>query len=73
MAASNLMRTRRNKSYDLRRLTLNLSILPDANQPTIFMRLNAKEGATGRPDEVLSQLGYDPINFDTVRTKIVLE
>ena len=49
-----LSRERRGKPYDLRPLIEELKLLPDAK---IFMRLRAREGATGRPEEVLDVLG----------------
>lgn len=57
--AQSLPRTRRNKAYDLRPLIEDLrQINPDpSGQPRLFMRLSAREGATGRPEEVLDALG----------------
>lgn len=54
-----LLRRRRGKDYDLRPLILELRSLPpeaDGLQ-RLFMRLVTKEGATGRPDEVVEALG----------------
>ncbi len=61
--ADSIIRTRRNKQYDLRPLIENLrAIDPTAQgQPRLSMRLAAREGATGRPEEVLDALG---INFE---------
>ena len=61
--AETIIRTRRKKEYDLRPL---IEVLredkPDAEgQLRLFMRLTAREGATGRPEEVLDELG---INFE---------
>lgn len=47
-------RERRGKMYDLRPLIEELKLLTDGK---IFMRLAAREGATGRPEEVLDVLG----------------
>jgi len=52
--SKSIPRERRGKMYDLRPLIEELSILPDGK---IFMRLAAREGATGRPEEVLDVLG----------------
>jgi radical SAM-linked protein len=49
-----LPRERRGKMYDLRPLIEELKLVPDDK---IFMRLAAREGATGRPEEVLAVLG----------------
>lgn len=56
---TNMARERRGKSYDLRPLIESLEIgQPDADgHPTLIMILAAREGATGRPEEVLDELG----------------
>lgn len=59
LAAPSLPRERRRKPYDLRPLIaeLHAEVPPDQTPPRIRMRLTAREGATGRPDEVLDALG----------------
>jgi uncharacterized protein (DUF2344 family) len=75
MEAESLPRQRRGKAYDLRPLieTLHFSLHPTPSPlgrgakgegPLLFMRLAAREGATGRPEEVLDVLG---IRFETTR------
>lgn len=59
--SESLPRERRGKMYDLRPLIEDLHILPDGK---IFMRLAAREGATGRPEEVLDALD---IRFEETR------
>ena len=54
MQAESIMRERRRKTYDLRPLIEELKL---ENGDKIFMRLAAREGATGRPEEVLDMLG----------------
>ncbi len=54
LATPSLPRRRREKDYDLRPLIHELRWLEDGS---LFMRLNATEGATGRPEEVLDALG----------------
>ena len=61
LASTTIPRERRGKMYDLRPLIEELSLLPDGR---IFMRLTAREGATGRPEEVLDVLG---IAFEETR------
>lgn len=61
MESESIIRTRRGKTYDLRPLIEELSFNKDGK---IVMRLTAKEGATGRPEEVLDALG---IAFDETR------
>ena len=54
-------RERRGKTYDLRPLIHELEISSDGMEhPSIRMKLTAKEGATGRPEEVLLALDLDP-------------
>ncbi len=59
LAAEHLPRERRGKPYDLRPLIEALEILPpdETGHARLQMRLSAREGATGRPDEVLAALG----------------
>lgn len=61
LAAAALPRERRGKTYDLRPLIEELSLIePDSDgNPRLFMRLAAREGATGRPDELLGALGVE--------------
>lgn len=59
--STSIPRARRGKMYDLRPLIEELDILPGGK---IFMRLSARESATGRPEEVLDILG---IAFEQTR------
>jgi radical SAM-linked protein len=61
LSATTLLRQRREKTYDLRPLILELKIHPVGGHPVLHMRLSARESATGRPDEVLHALGVDPL------------
>lgn len=71
LAAEELPRTRRKKDYDLRPLIESLEIVStSAGEITLRMRLMAKEGASGRPEEVLSALGFDPLLARIHRTNI---
>lgn len=56
MASGSIPRERRGKKYDLRPLieALTPTLLP--GREGLFMRLTAREGATGRPEEVLDEL-----------------
>jgi radical SAM-linked protein len=64
LAAASLPRERRGKPYDLRPLIEQVSVLE--NPLRLWMLLSAREGATGRPEEVLEQIG---IPADTVRVE----
>jgi hypothetical protein len=68
-----LPRERRGKAYDLRPLVEDLQVRQgENNRPVLYMRLAAREGATGRPEEVLSALDLDPSAFRVVRTALIL-
>lgn len=61
------------KKYDLRPLILNLSTSQDANgQVQIYMNLCLEPSKTGRPDDVLDALGFDPLDMRIHRTGMVL-
>jgi radical SAM-linked protein len=73
LGSAALPRQRRGKPYDLRPLVEALQLLPHVSSPLLFMRLSARDGATGRPEEVLDCLG---IPFETTRierTRLVLK
>ena len=58
LAAEQLPRVRRKKSYDLRPLILDLQVTrSDTGEMELWMRLNAEPGATGRPDEGTGRTG----------------
>ena len=61
-------RERRGKMYDLRPLIDELTLLTDDK---IFMRLAAREGATGRPEEVLDVLGIAFEGTRIERTRLI--
>lgn len=63
MEKESIIRTRRNKEYDLRPLIEELTL---ASENTVFMKLTSREGATGRPEEVLDELG---ISFEETRVE----
>ncbi len=68
-----LPRQRRGKSYDLRPLVeaLEVTMLPGGAQ-ALRMRLAAREGATGRPEEVLQALGVEAALAPACRTQLIL-
>jgi radical SAM-linked protein len=77
MESESILRERRSKSYDLRPLIEELSLTP-ASSPEgrgekIFMRLSAREGATGRPEEVLDVLGIAFEGTRIERTRLVFK
>ena len=73
LGATSLPRLRRGKDYDLRPLILALQALPpDAEgRQRLSLRLAAREGATGRPEEVMAEMGFQPEDTRTHRTRLV--
>lgn len=75
LEAASLPRVRREKKYDLRPLILALTTLPsDAqNRQRLFLRMAARDGATGRPEEVMAALGILSENTRTHRTQLIFK
>lgn len=74
MNAESIIRERRNKTYDLRPLVEMLSIITQADGIAwLKMTLAAREGATGRPEEVLSTLGIEPETARVERTRLIFQ
>ncbi|MBN8580929.1 MAG: DUF2344 domain-containing protein [Anaerolineae bacterium] len=74
MNAESIIRERRNKTYDLRPLVEMLSIITQADGTAwLKMTLAAREGATGRPEEVLSILGIEPETARVERTRLIFQ
>jgi radical SAM-linked protein len=72
LSAANLPRLRRNKQYDLRPLieAINTESCSDGSL-VLHLQLACRDGATGRPDEVLNELGYPPHLALIHRTKFI--
>ncbi len=70
LQAETIQRERRSKFYDLRPLIEELEVA-EAEKPSIRMKLAAREGATGRPDEVLQTLGIEPETARVERTELI--
>ncbi len=68
MDSPSLPRERRGKTYDLRPLIEKLNLIRDDK---IFIRLAAREGATGRPEEVLDVLGIAFEETRIERTRLI--
>jgi hypothetical protein len=71
MSATEIIRIRRGKPYNLRALTQTLEIVSTTLRMQLLMRLDSREGATGRPDEVIAQLGFDPLSCEIKRIKLI--
>ncbi|MBC7227951.1 MAG: DUF2344 domain-containing protein [Thermoflexales bacterium] len=73
LAAEALPRERRGRPYDLRPLILDLRLeKAGAGECVLTMLLSAREGATGRPEEVLDALGLADGFFRVTRRSIHL-
>jgi len=74
LAAETLPRERRGRPYDLRPLILSLRLEEDrAGEIVLTMLLSAREGATGRPEEVLDALGLADDFFQVTRRGIFVQ
>jgi radical SAM-linked protein len=70
IASVSIPRERRGKTYDLRPLIEDLELRQDDK---IRMRLTAREGATGRPEEVLDVLGIAFEDTRIERTRLIFQ
>jgi radical SAM-linked protein len=87
LTSDSLPRERRGKAYDLRPLIEEIALAPPSpltppsgalrglpgGEGKIFMRLSAREGATGRPEEVLDALGISFEETRIERTRIIFK
>jgi radical SAM-linked protein len=74
MMAESILRERRGKSYDLRPLVEMINIITEANGNVwLKMALASREGATGRPEEVLYALEIDPETTLVERTRLIFK
>ena len=74
MNAESIMRERRGKAYDLRPLIEMMSVITQSDgRAWLKMTLAAREGATGRPDELLHVLGIEPETARVERTRLIFK
>jgi radical SAM-linked protein len=74
MKSESLPRERRNKFYDLRPLIETLNVVTEAHGKVwLQMTLAARDGATGRPEEVLNALGIEPEYTRVERTLLIFQ
>jgi radical SAM-linked protein len=70
--SESLPRVRRNKAYDLRPLIEYLQLVNNTeDQPRLALRMSAREAATGRPEELLAELGIPFEKTRVHRTKLI--
>ena len=72
VAADEIWRERRGKQVDIRPLIEEIKILPpdDQGRLRLTLRLAAREGATGRAEQVVESLGYDSFDARVERVKL---
>ena len=70
-----ILRKRRKKEYDLRPLIENIEVISPTPEghPRLQVQLSNRPEATGRPDEVVAALGFDPLQSDICRTGIFMK
>lgn len=74
MDSASILRERRGKSYDLRPLIEMLSVITETNGKVwLKMTLAARDGATGRPEEVLNALEIAPEFTRIERTRLIFQ
>ena len=80
MESTSILRERRGKMYDLRPLIEELALIPAPlslegreDGVRVFMKLTAREGATGRPEEVLDVLGIAFEGTRIERTRLIFQ
>jgi radical SAM-linked protein len=74
LSASSLPRERRGKTYDLRPLIVSMQVIPQPGAVLqLLLCLTVREGATGRPEEVMLALGLDPFAAAVERTRLTLK
>ncbi len=72
LAATDVMRDRRGKVYNLRPLVQALAAEQGRGQAVVIRsRLQADAEGTGRPDELAMALGLDPATVKIKRTKLI--
>jgi len=74
MISESVIRERRGKTYDLRPLIEMLSVITEANgRVWLKMTLAARDGATGRPEEVLNALDILPEYTRVERIRLIFQ
>lgn len=74
LSSTEIFRQRRSKEYNMRELISSITINHEKgnNQVSLLMRLSASPGATGRPEEILSELGYRFEDTRITRIRLIL-
>jgi radical SAM-linked protein len=74
-SAEHLPRQRRNKSYDLRPLLEDMAVISptEVGNRRLRIQLSARESATGRPEELLDEMGIKFENTIVHREKLLFQ
>ena len=70
-SATEVMRERRGKTYNLRPLVQSLSIEVEPDRAVIRSSLQGTESGTGLPDELIAALGVDPATTQIKRINLI--
>ena len=74
LMSESLPRERRGKPYDMRPLIETLDVIKEADGKIwLQMKLAARDGATGRPEEVLNALDIEPEYKHVERTLLIFQ
>ena len=74
LGRDSIPRVRNRKNYDLRPLITKLAVnLSKDGFPVVSMRLPTNPNKTGRPEEVMDELGFRLDEFKVIREKLVLK
>ena len=75
LKSKTIIRERRGKTYDLRPLIEFIEVRKSKidHEQSLTLRLAARTGATGRPDEVLAEMGIPLTNVVVQRTELHLK
>jgi radical SAM-linked protein len=73
LSSKELIRTRRDREYDLRPLIIELEVEEiQADDIQLSILMTHLPGISGRPDEVLKELGFDPLAARIHRRELIL-
>lgn len=62
----------RGKTFDLKPLIIDLRVREKEGEPELWAHLHLATGRTGRPDDVVAELGLDPLDVRIHRESIVV-
>lgn len=73
MAQPSIERERRGKNYDMKPLIEDWAVMTtDDGEAVMNVQMAARDSAMGRPDELVSALGFDPFLVNIIRQRYIL-